>query len=393
MPTDPSTPLTDPISGYCDPAFAPIQAAFEKNFAERGEVGAACCLYIDGKKVVDIWGGHQDREQQKPWQEDTLVGFYSVGKALAALCTLQLVDQGKLDLDKPVAAVWPEFAAAGKESITLRQALAHQASLTGIEQRLSNDDLFNWPVMAQALADQAPWYPVTSKAIYHTNTYGFLIGEPLRRVTGLTVGEYLQQHISGPLQEEVFFGVPTEQLHRIANIVWHPHDQPPPPEFIEQPTSHEQQMINLGYFNPPGFSGLGVMNSTAWRQAEVPSTNGHGTARGIAHIYQLLAMGGEHKGIRLLGEDTLKEATRIHSENECPVLERPVCFGLGFQPTRNYRQFGPNPNSYGHFGSGGSVGFADPDARLGFSYTMNDIIPRWQSPRNQALIDAIYECL
>ncbi|BFM15544.1 EstA family serine hydrolase [Maricurvus nonylphenolicus] len=386
--------MTVPVQGYCDSAFSQVREAFTQNFIDHGELGAACSVYIEGKKVVDLWGGFQDKNRSKPWQQDTLVGFYSVSKAIAALCTLQLVDQGLLALDKPIASVWPEFAANGKEQITLRQLLSHQAGLISFEKRLTNEDLFNWSPIVKALEEQAPWFEPGTQAVYHTNTYGHLIGEPLRRITGKSVGQYLQEHISQPLNEEVYFGLPDATLNRVADIVWHPSDQPPPASILDNPINETQQMVNLSYFNPPGFAGLGVMNGRGWRQAEVPSTNGHGTARGIAHVYQQLAGAGKVPGPQLLSQDLLQEATTKQSENfDCPVLGRPVCFGLGFQPTRDYRQFGPNAHSFGHFGSGGSAGFGDPDCQLGFGYVMNDITPRWQSPRNQALIDAVYGCL
>lgn len=382
-----------PIQGTCDSAFHIIKDVFANNFSNEDELGAACCFYIEGKKVVDLWGGYCDKYKTRPWQQDTLVGIYSVGKALAALCTLQLIDQNRLQLDSPVADVWPEFAQADKAQITLRQVLSHQAGLPAIRKRLPEDAMLNWAIMSEALAQQHPWFTPGSKAVYHTNTYGYLIGEPVRRITGLSVGEYFQRHIAGPLHEEVYFGAPTETLPRIADINWHPSGDAPPSDILDKPMNETERMVQHSYFNPSGFSSLGVMNTTPWRQAEVPSTNGIGTARGIANIYHILAEGGRYGGVQLLSEPLLKEASQSQVENRCPILERPVSFGLGFQPTREYRKFGPSPNSFGHFGSGGSLGFADPDLKLGFGYVMNDVVPRWQNTRNQALIDALYQCL
>jgi len=219
---------------------------------------------------------------------------------------------------------------------------------------------------------------------YHTNTYGFLVGELARRVTGLTPGEWLRR-----LGADLMWGVPPEDLARCAEVQW---DSPWPlpldwATLAELP--EEQRMIALGYMNPPGFSSLGVVNTVEWRRAQVPSTNLHATARGIAGLYAELAGGGG----ALLDRAVLAEATTPQSEGWCPVLERDVTFCLGFQLTRPDRPFGPNPGSFGHFGTGGALGFADPDAGVGFGYVMNAVRPRWQNERNRALVAAVYASL
>ncbi len=383
-----------PVSGHCDARFRAVREEFARNFAERGEVGAAVCIVVDGVTVVDLAGGWADGEAGRAWRQDTLVDFYSVGKAFVALLALQLVDAGRVALDDPIAGVWPEFAAAGKEGATLRQALCHRAGVPAIREHLSNDDLWDWDRMAGALAATAPWWEPGTRHAYHTNTYGHLIGEVVRRVSGEPCGRRLAA-LAGPLGADLHVGVPPSELHRCAEVLF---ESPGPPAALEamlgdgalegSGTQTDALMEMLSYFNPPGYSSMGVVNTTAWRRAEIPSTNGHGSARGVTRLYAALLEPG-----RLLSSDLLAEATSAQSEGYCPILHEDVTFGLGFKPTVPRRPFGPNPGSFGHFGTGGAVGFADPMGRVAFGYVMNHVIPRWQSTRNRSLIDALYASL
>jgi len=385
--------VKNPINGYCDSAFQQVKNVFESNFTDGGELGAACCVYVDGRKVVDLWGGYTNKNKTCIWEKDTLVGFYSAGKPLAALCALQLVDSGQLELDAPVCKWWPEFAAAGKSLITVRQLLCHQACIPAIRERLPDNAMLDWALMAKVLAEEAPWYEPGSRHTYHTNTYGFLAGELVRRISGLDFGLYFRKKIAELLNVDVIFGLKEAELPRVAELVWRPSGEAPDYQYLDESMTTEQRIIINSYFNPPGFSSLGLMNTKKWRMAVIPSTNGHGTARGIAKIYHVLSHGGTYKKHRLLSKELLNEAASVHSKGPCPVLETEVTFGLGFQLTRPDRPLGPNPKSFGHYGTGGSLGFADPDARIGFGYVMNDIIPRWQNPRNKALVDAVYKCI
>ena len=312
------------------------------------------------------------------------MNFYSVGKALVALLVLRLVDQGLVGLDDPIVSVWPEFGAAGKEAATLRQALCHQAGVPAIRQPLTNADLWEWDRMAAALADSEPWWQPGSRHAYHTNTYGHLIGEVVRRVGGMTCGQQLRSLV-GPLGADVWFGVPRPRQRTCADVVWNGSTNI---EVDFGALAGDELMTMLSYFNPAGYSSVGVVNTASWRSAEVPSTNGHGTARGIALVYAALTASSA-----LLSSDVLAEATTPQSTGFCPVLGEEVTFGLGFTPTTVRRPFGPNPDSFGHFGTGGAVGFADPTSGVAFGYVMNDVIPRWQSTRNRALIAALYDAL
>lgn len=375
--------VTTPIDGTVDPAFDGVREAFESNFVERGEVGAAVCVIIDGQVVVDLAGGWADEGRRRPWQTDTLVNYYSVGKAFVGLLALQLVDAGLITLDATIASLWPEFAVGGKAGATVRQALCHRAGVPAIRTVLSNDDLWNWDRMTSELAATEAWWEPGTRHAYHTNTYGHLIGEIVRRVTGEMPGERLRE-VAESVNADVWIGVPTREQSRCADVIWAPTN-PIGGRVNLADLTGDQLMVALGYFNPPGYSSTGVVNSTEWRGAQVPSTNGHGSAKGVARMYAGLLESG-----RLLSSDLLAEATRPQSVGYCPVLGEEVAFGLGFKPTVPHRPFGPNLRSFGHFGTGGAVGFADPDAGVAFGYVMNHVIPRWQSTRNRALIDATY---
>jgi CubicO group peptidase (beta-lactamase class C family) len=217
------------------------------------------------------------------------------------------------------------------------------------------------------------------------HTYGHLVGEIVRRSSGESCGARLRA-AAVPLGADLWFGVPRAEQHRCADVIW--EGSPAPPEVQLSELSGDALMTMLGHFNPPGYSSVGVVNTPSWRSAQVPSTNGHGTAGGIARLYSALLDPG-----RLLSPDLLVEATSPQSQGYCPVLGEEVTFGLGFKPTVARRPFGPNPDSFGHFGTGGAVGFADPSAGVAFGYAMNHVIPRWQSPRNRAVVDALYRSL
>ena len=363
-----------------DPRFAAVQDAFAANF-DDGELGAACTVIVDGTVVVDVWGGWADIARTRPWQADTLCNAYSVGKPIVALSVLQLAADGRIDLDARADRYWPELV-AGQQGATVRDVLCHRAGVMAIREQMTNDDLWSWDRMTAAIAATRPWWQPGSRHTYHTNTYGFLTGELARRVTGERPGMWLRG-----LGVDAHWGVLDGDLARCADVEW---DQPgaiTTDRSILDTLSKEQRMIVLGYANPPGFSSIGVMNTREWRQCEVPSTNLHATARGIAQVYAGLLDGA------LLDRAVLAEATTTQSEGWCPVLDREVSFGLGFQPTRPDRPFGPNLGSYGHFGTGGAVGFADPVAGVAFGYVMNAVKPRWQSSRNRRLVDAVYASL
>jgi CubicO group peptidase (beta-lactamase class C family) len=386
---------TAKIKGWCDPRFAGVRDAFAANFAERGEAGAAACLAVHGTVVADLWGGWAGRGPGRPWQRDTLVNVFSVGKGLIAACAARLVGERRLNADAPVAGYWPEFGAAGKQAVTLRQLLSHQAGLPALRAPMPAGRVLDWPVMVGALAAEAPWWPPGTGHGYHANTFGFLAGEVIRRVTGTTVGTMLRDQIAGPLGADVHIGLPAAQHGRVAEFSW-PESaagpaRPGTPEAGELPEG--RRMIINAYVNPPDLSGAGVVNTAAWREAEVPSANAHATAAGVARVYAALAGGGAVDGVRVVDSGALAASVAEQVRGEDLVLRRPSRFGLGFQLTQPERPLGPGPRAFGHFGAGGSVGLCDPDARVAFGYVTSQMGPRWQNPRNRALIDAVFACL
>ncbi|MGD0189999.1 MAG: serine hydrolase domain-containing protein [Rhizomicrobium sp.] len=378
-----------PIAGTCDPRFSAVRDAFARNFAHHGEPGAAVALSLNGRPVVDLWGGWSDLAQTRPWADDTLVNFFSVGKALTAVCMLQLHERGIIDIDSAVAHYWPEFVAHGKDAITVRHVLSHRAGLPAIRESLADGAMLDWTAMTVALAQQTPWWQPGTAHGYHVNTFGYLLGEVAKRASGRTIGALLQETIAGPLNADVHIGLADAFHARVAEFHW-PAGNPKSPV---DPSDELALMRWNTYWNPPGLSGSGWVNRTEWRRAEMPSTNGHGTARGVARIYAALANGGGIDGVPILNRSSLLEATAEHSYGIDLILDRATRFGLGFQLTHPERLLGPNPRSFGHFGAGGSLGFCDPDAGLAFGYVTCDMGPRWQNPRNQALIDAVYASL
>jgi CubicO group peptidase (beta-lactamase class C family) len=383
------------IGGWSDPRFTAVRDAFAANFADRGETGAAACLVAGGTVVADLRGGWADQQQTRPWQRDTLVNIFSVGKGLIAACAARLIGERRLDPDAPVARYWPEFGAAGKGAVTLRQLLSHQAGLPALRDPLPDGSMLDWPLMTGALAAEPPWWPPGSAHGYHVNTFGFLAGEVIRRVTGTTVGEMLRDQIAGPLGADVHIGLPAAQHGRVAEFLW-PAAQSP--DAVSRNagapgTAAQQHMIINAYANPAGLSGLGVVNTTAWRAAEVPSANAHATAAGVARVYAALAAGGTVDRVRVVDSAALADAVTEQVYGEDLVLRRPSRFGLGFQLTQPERPLGPGPRAFGHFGAGGSVGLCDPDAGVAFGYVTSQMGPRWQNPRNRALLDAVFSCV
>ena len=397
------------IGGRWDPRFAALRDAFAANFVERGETGAAACLVVHGTVVADLWGGRAGPGCQA-WHPGTLVNVFSVGKGLIAACAARLAGQRLLDPDAPVARYWPEFGAAGKAEITVRQLLSHQAGLPALRDRLPDGSMLDWAFMTRALAAEPPWWPPGTAHGYHVNTFGFLAGELIRRVTGSTVGAVLRDQIAGPLGADVHIGLPVAEHGRVAEFIW-----PEPPAADNLATgpgpsaghradpdglavgpargAADPRMIVNAYLNPPGLSGTGMVNTAAWRSAEVPSANAHATAAGVARVYAALARGGVVRGVRVVDPGALSDAVAEQVRGDDLVLRRPSRFGLGFQLTQPERPLGPGPRAFGHFGAGGSVGFADPDAGVAFGYVTSQMGPRWRNPRNRALIDAVFACL
>jgi CubicO group peptidase (beta-lactamase class C family) len=381
------------IHGFVDPRFERVREAFAANFAGHDELGASVAVLLHGRPVVDLWGGFADEARKRPWNEDTLVNVFSVGKGITALALLTLVDRGLVELDAPVARWWPEFAQAGKGEVTVRQLLAHQAGLPAVREVLPARAMLDWGLMTAALARQQPWWEPGTRHGYHVNTFGFLVGEIVRRVSGRSLGAFVREEIAGPACADFHIGLGEEHDARVAEFVWLPALDVVPP--VDPSTLNEAQLLFLRtYLNPPGASGHGgIVNTPAWRRAEYPSTNAHATAMGIARCYEVVAGRGVLRGTRRLGAELLAEASSEQSSGEDVVLGKPSRFGLGFQLPPVDRPIGPNDGVVLHFGAGGALGFADPEAGIAFGYAMNRMGLRQGNPTNRALIGALYACL
>lgn len=355
-----------PIDGTVAPGFDGVADAFEANFAEHGDVGAAVCVYHRGRPVVDLWGGYADREAARPWERDTLQLVFSTTKGVAATCVHQLVERGVLDLDAPVATWWPEFAQAGKGEIPLRWVLSHEAGLAAVTGEVTMDDVLGWEGVVEAIAAQAPvWEPGTAHG-YHARSYGWILGEVVRRATGRTLGGYFADEIAGPLGLDFFIGLPADELPRVARLY--------PP--IIEPAAAEAMDAFLGpdtllgqvLRGPSGLFGYDDMwNRPDVLAAEMPSSNGVGTARAIAKLYASLI--GEVDGVRLLAPDTVARATAVQVSGPDHVIGLPMRFGLGYMTPPSCGGEGV----FGHDGAGGSLGAADPVGEWSFGYVMNQM--------------------
>jgi len=385
--------------GIIDPRFERVREAFEQNFAGQDEVGAAVAVTLGGRPVVDIWGGYQDAARTVPWARDTIVNVWSVGKAVTAICLLQLVERGVLELDAPVARYWPEFAQAGKASLPVRYLLSHQAGLPAIRKPLAMGlNLTDWAAMCTALAEQEPWWEPGTRFGYHVNTFGFLAGEVIRRVDGRSIGTYLREEIAAKLGVDFMSGFGPEEDHRVGE--WIQYQRPPGEESQRPWLERDPATLDgidlarvLAYRNPPGHPEWQV-NSRVWRAAEYPSTNPHANARAMARIFGALATGGTVDGVHILAPELIEQANTVQADGEDAVLGRPNRFGLGFQMTiPGVRPLGTGPRTFGHYGNGAVLGFADPDAGLGFGYVCNRAGRSWRDPRNIALVGAVYASL
>jgi len=325
---------------------------------------------------------------------DTIVNVYSATKGFAATCVNRLADLGLVDLEAPVARYWPEFAQAGKERVPVRFILGHRAGLPAIRQTLQTDALLHWDLMTSALAAEEPWWEPGTKHGYHALTLGYLLGEIVRRVTGKTIGAYCHDEIAGPLALDFHIGLDSNHDGRCAELIAAPPPPPGQPNPLganDNPESITMKAIN----NPPGALRVSMINSRPWRAAEIPAANGHTNARAMARFYGALARGGELDGVRIMSSAQIQRCYQEQSYGADAVMYGlPSRFGLGYRLSHPAARYGPNPHTFGHTGAGGSLGFADPDAKIGFGYTMNQMGSHmFVDPRVAALLEALYASL
>ncbi len=388
-------PITSPIQGTCDSRFAAVRDAFAANFAAGEEIGAAVAVTLDGRPVVDLWAGHADKAGTRPWKRDTLVTVYSTTKGMTAICAHRLADQGLLDLEAPVARYWPEFAQAGKQDVPVHLLLSHRVGLPTVSTPMPPEAIYDWDTMTATLAAQAPLWEPGSRHGYHALTYGWLVGEVVRRVSGKRIGAFFRDEVVQPLGLDFHIGLDAEHDDRIAEMV----AVDPQSEAAQE--QEKQRQAKIESMEPRLRQAQGAIqispgdhNTQAWRRAEIPAANGHSDARSLARVYGALACGGEVDGVCVLSPEAIARATVEQASGPDAQLPTPTRFALGFWLSRPEAPLGPNPNAFGHPGAGGSVGFADPDARLGFGYVMNQMkVGLLVEGTGRRLIDAVYVSL
>ena len=349
------------IHGHVAPGFEGVRDAFAANFATDGDVGASFCATKDGEILVDLWAGVADAETGKPWERDTIVNVYSTTKTMCALTALLLADRGALDFARPVAHYWPEFAANGKAAVTVAQLMSHSAGLSGWKEKISKDDLYDWDKATALLAAQAPyWEPGTAPG-YHAMTQGYLVGEVVRRIAGVSLGTLFRTEIAEPLGADFHIGLPASEDARVATLI--------PPPVGQGIADMTDRPLTANMASNPAINPLET-RTRAWRAAEMPAANGQGNARSVAVVQTLVANGGVSGGKRILSEAGVRRALESQIQGDDLVLGIPVHYGLGYGLPGGQMPF-PNPNSCYWGGYGGSLVINDLDARTTFAYVMN----------------------
>jgi len=373
------------IQGFVAPGFEAARAAFAENFARAGdyqEVGAAFAAFHKGRCVVDLWGGFRDRARTAPWLRDTLINVWSSTKGVTATAIAMLVDRGLLAYEDPVAKHWPEFAANGKEKITVAQIMSHRAGLNGFAEPTTIEDMFDWNACAAKLARQKPAWPPGTASSYHAMTYGWLAGELVRRIGGKAVGAFVRDEIAKPLGAEIHIGLPESEEPRVAEMIG-------PKAAGAMPPLAELAMLCL--INPQ--QNPEAPNARAWRAAEIPAANGQATAMGLARVYAALAGDGSLDGVRMLSPKTIARMTTPMTNNgdRDMMLGFVDAWGMGMALNRP-GIYGPDPRAFGHSGWGGSFGCADPDAQVSIGYICNQMGPDLVGdPRTSGLCAAVLD--
>ena len=375
------------LHGRCDERFAAVRDALDRNLSSGEELGASLVLDIDGDLVVDLWGGFRDEARTTPWTQDTITNVWSTTKTITSLAALMLADRGQLDVDAPVATYWPEFAAAGKQNILVRDIMSHASGVSGLDQPAVAEDLYDWDKATSRMAAQAPWWEPGTASGYHALNYGHLVGELVRRVSGKTLKQFVADEIAGPLSADFQIGAAEADWGRIADVV------PPPPlpiDFAALP----QDSPTVRTLTGPIVEAQ-TANTPQWRRADLGAVNGHGNARSVARIMSVVARGGEVDGVRLLGQDTIDLIFREQQNNIDLVLGVPLRFGIGYGlPRRDLLSWLPEEKICFWGGWGGSMIIMDTGRRTTISYMMNKMgAGIIGSERANEYGQAIYEAL
>lgn len=384
------------IHGSCGSKFDRVRDAFERNFTDGDEVGAAVAVWVDGDLVVNLWGGWADAARTRRWRQNTLTTVLSGTKGLSATCIHQLADRGEVDLQAPVAHYWPEFGQAGKEAITLAMVMSHRSGVIGPNTRMPWEDVADWDFVCEQLAAAEPrWEPGTAQG-YHMTTFGFIVGEVFRRVTGRTIGQYLRTEIAEPLGADVHIGLSAAEQRRCAERVNKPHardllaDAHAPSDPVTL-TEHSKAGLSISMGFAPDDE-LGSHDLELWRRLEFPGTNGQVSALGLATFYNALAQE------KLLSREHMDVVRVCQGGLDTDLVLGPRVadhgWGLGYMLNQRCVN-GPNPRIFGHGGLGGSFGFVDLEHRIGYAYVANhfDATKANADPRSLAMSNAVYSAL
>ncbi|MEU4769190.1 serine hydrolase domain-containing protein [Actinosynnema sp. NPDC023794] len=383
------------VEGTCADEFAEVRAEFERNFAERGELGGGVHVTLDGETVVDLWGGDAGG---RPWTEDTITHVWSCTKGATALCAHVLASRGELDFDAPVTAYWPEFGENGKAGTLVRHLLSHQAGLTAVREPVPPGGMLDWELMTGLLARQEPFWAPGTRHGYHALTFGHLIGEVIRRVSGLALAEFFEKEVSGPLGLDFWLTLPDDLEPLVAPTVPVERGEALPGMYVTG-LSEPGSMQGLLLGNTGGY--VAASNTFEAHAAQYGSVGGMSNARGLAQMYRPLASGGEYNGVRLVDEAQLPVMSGVESAGFDEMLLAPTRFSAGFMKAAANRRLpavergvAMSEDAFGHSGMGGSLGFADPGARMSFGYAMTKMGPGLGvNARGQSLVDAVYRAI
>lgn len=391
---------TGTVRGHVSPGYETVAETFVRNFAEHGEVGASLCVKVQGETVVDLWGGSADPAVGRAWEEDTVCTVFSCTKAATAFCAHLLAERGQLDLDVPVVSLWPEYAAEGKECTTTRMMLDHTAGLPAIREPLKADCLLDWDYMCGKLAAEAPFWQPGTRSSYHAVTFGYLVGEMVRRAAGLSLGQYFADEIAGPLGIDYWIGLPEAVESRVAPIIlYRPGKDEPRTPFMAEAVKRGS-VSNLFVFNHGDWMAGGV-NTRAGRAAEIGAAGGVTNGRGLAGLFAAMVSEEAAKPLGFSAATLTGFGQCSAASHKDATLKVPVRFGPGFMLSMDNRRrvMGDDsvilgPQAFGHVGAGGSLGFADPQHGLAFGYAMNRQGPGlFLNERGQGLVDATYRAL
>lgn len=391
------------VQGYCDDRYAAVAEEFSRNFAERGEVGASIAVTVGGETVVDLWGGHADPELSQPWEKDTIVNVQSATKGVTALAAHLLASTGALDFDEPVATYWPEFAAAGKEGVLVRHLLAHQAGLPALREPVKEGAFYDWDYMVERLAAEAPYWTPGSRHGYHAYTFGFLVGELVRRVSGRDFAEFVDAEIVRPLGLDLLIGVPESEFGRLATLIPAPMPQPGEPvsTFFLQAMTDPSSLPFAILANSGGYGVPGTANTLDARAAVIPAVGAYTNARALSGMYRAVVHDRAVGSYALDAEDIGKMGAVQSADTDDFVLSSPARWTLGFHKGATSPKGTAVPaivqlseEAFGHTGAGGSIAFADPGCAMSFAYIMNQqAADMGLSPTGQSLVNATYDAL